>query len=73
MAYEGRDLTPMFTELTTRAAANPFDAAALFDLSILLQATGARDKALEIQALALAASRPLHPPAITEAMVSAFS
>lgn len=57
MAYEGRDLDPVISTLATRAAKNPFDAAALFDLSILLQAIGQRDKALEIQASALATCR----------------
>ncbi len=52
-AYEGRDLSGLFSTLSLRIAANPFDAAALFDLSILLQAVGQRDKGLEIQSLAL--------------------
>ncbi len=56
LVYQGGDLQPLWAELAGRATADPTDAAALFDLSSILQLTGNRDQGLELQAQALAAS-----------------
>src|SRR5579875_1910748 len=54
LAYEGGDLNPVFQALVQRATADPADAAALMDLSTILQITGQREQGLAIQGQALA-------------------
>ncbi|MEO9116437.1 MAG: RimK family alpha-L-glutamate ligase [Gemmatimonadaceae bacterium] len=56
MVYNGIDRDAVVSSLTARAAAAP-DAAALMDLSMLLQLAGERETGLELQAQALGVSR----------------
>jgi len=53
MAYAGIDLAPLGIELVHRATADPGDAHALMDLSIIMQLDFAPDVAMELQAQAL--------------------
>ncbi len=53
LAYRQGDLAAIWSQLLNRFATNPTDAAALMDMSIILQATGQRSKALELQQMAL--------------------
>lgn len=57
MVYEGADRAPFVASLTERIGDNPRDAAALMDMSILLQLLGVRDAGLAMQAQALGVSR----------------
>lgn len=57
LAYEGQDLQPVWDALMARANADPRDAAALMDLSIVAQAANNRDQGLALQAAALEISR----------------
>ena len=57
MIYEGRDVSPMCDELLARVSANPEDAAALLDLSVILLTLGQKDKAATVQQAALEWSR----------------
>jgi len=52
MVYQNIDVMPIWNELMARFNDDLTDAHAIMDLSILLQATGQRDKGLEIQAMA---------------------
>ncbi|MDB5454480.1 MAG: hypothetical protein JWP92_65 [Caulobacter sp.] len=63
LAYEGGDLSPLLNSLVARVTADPDDAAALMDLSVILLATGQRDKGLELQAAALELRRDYRRPA----------
>ena len=56
-AYAGMDLQPIWAGLLARARANPYDAGALMDMSILLQLTGQKTQGLQSQAHAIAMSR----------------
>ncbi len=56
-AYRGGSLAPAWQELVARIAANPNDASALMDMSVVLQVAGHREKALEIQRKALGIER----------------
>jgi hypothetical protein len=47
------DVMSVWNELMARIDSDPFDAAALMDMSVLLQANGRRDKGLEIQKMAI--------------------
>lgn len=62
LAYERADLGPIWSSLLARVAANPLDAAALMDLSVMLQVTGQRDKGLEVQKAALQIDRCFERP-----------
>ncbi len=57
MIYQGVDRAPILSSLTSRAASDPDDAAALMDLSTVVQLTGERDQGLAIQAHALGLAR----------------
>jgi hypothetical protein len=59
-AYTGVDLNPTCADLTRRIAADPTDAAALLDLSILLLLNGQHGMAIEAQRLALSLRRSFH-------------
>lgn len=54
LVYEQTDPTDMWNALMARLDVNPGDAAALMDLSTLLQATGQRTQGLDIQSVAIA-------------------
>jgi glutathione synthase/RimK-type ligase-like ATP-grasp enzyme len=69
MAFDGIDLAPTAAQLIERAGADEQDAAALMDLSTVLQLQGKKDVGLAAQALALQTSRvyelqPSRPPAL---------
>jgi glutathione synthase/RimK-type ligase-like ATP-grasp enzyme len=53
LAFEKQDLAPLGALLLERAGANPNDANALLDCSIVLQLTGQREIALAVQAQAI--------------------
>jgi hypothetical protein len=57
IAYRQGDLASVWSQLLDRYAANPEDAAALMDMSVILQTTGHPSKALEFQQMALELSR----------------
>jgi len=53
-AYAGVDLQPIWEGLLGRVRTDPYDAAALMDMGILLQLTGNKDQGLDAQRHALA-------------------
>ena len=53
-AYAGMDLQPIWAGLLARVRKDPYDAAALMDMGILLQLTGDKAQGLEAQRHALA-------------------
>ena len=53
-AYAGVDLQPIWEGLLGRVRKDPYDAAALMDMGILLQLTGNKDQGLDAQRHALA-------------------
>jgi hypothetical protein len=53
-AYAGMDLQPVWSALLGRVRTDPYDSAALMDMSILLQLTGNKDQGLDAQRHALA-------------------
>lgn len=55
--YLGEDVKPLWDMLAARAAADPNDAEALMDLSVLLQARGRRAEGLEAQRAAIAVQK----------------
>ncbi len=57
MAYRQGDLSAIWNGFLSRTEANPRDAAALMDMSVILQVTGHRDKGLELQRAALREKR----------------
>jgi glutathione synthase/RimK-type ligase-like ATP-grasp enzyme len=57
LAFQQADLMPIWSALMARAAQNASDAAALFDMSVILQVTGQPDNAAAVQNQALAISR----------------
>jgi hypothetical protein len=57
LAYRQGDIEGVWNRLLLRYAENPADAAALLDMSVILQTTGHRDKGLDIQRHALGLSR----------------
>jgi len=63
MAFSGIDLTPLGQELIARAAADPEDANALMDLSVVLQLKQSRDLGLALQAQALQLQQRYQLPA----------
>ncbi len=62
-AMAGEDLRPLGQCLLERAKRHPEDAHALMDLSMILQLTGQRDLALQVQWQALEVSTHYHLPA----------
>jgi hypothetical protein len=68
MAFEGRDLAPVWDDRLARAQADPQDAAALFDLATMLLMNGRPEEGLRLQAQAVALSRVFrlaHPGPVT--------
>src|SRR5262245_272680 len=61
-AYAGGSLAPAWQKLIARVAANPNDAAALMDMSVVLQVAGHREKGLEMQEAALRIERCFSQP-----------
>lgn len=61
-AYEGGSLAPAWETLIARVTANPNDAAALMDMSVVLQVAGHREKGLEMQEAALRLERCFSQP-----------
>ncbi len=57
LAYRQGDIARVWNSLLERYAENPRDAAALMDMSVILQTTGHRDKGLEMQRKALGLTR----------------
>jgi hypothetical protein len=57
LIYEGRDVSPVWEKLFSRASADPQDAAAFLDMSIILRTLGQSEKAALAQKAALASSR----------------
>ncbi|WP_304165408.1 RimK family alpha-L-glutamate ligase [Phenylobacterium aquaticum] len=55
--FDEVDLTPVFNSMTARVNADSNDAAAWYDIALMLTLTGQIDRGLEIQALAMQASR----------------
>jgi hypothetical protein len=67
-AFVGTDLAPIGSRLTERVMTDPQDAAALMDLSTIMQLLGHRDAGMAWQAQALAVQRTYRrPPAIVAA------
>ena len=62
MAYCGDDLGPVWAEAGARLQADPEAAAALMDMSTILQLTGQRDRGLQFQQAALTISRVYRRP-----------
>lgn len=62
MAYRGDDLNPVWHKLAARFDQDITDAAALMDMSTILQLTGQRDRGLQFQDAALQISRLYHRP-----------
>lgn len=62
MAYRGIDLTPLWNSLSARVHQDETDAAALMDMSTILQLTGQRDPGLQFQEAALELSRLYRRP-----------
>ena len=57
MIYHGADHEPIVSSLVSRTKTNPVDAAALMDLSTIVQLTGDKAQGLAIQSMALELSR----------------
>jgi hypothetical protein len=57
VAWEGREVQAVSDALVAKLGHDPHDAGALLDLSTLHQLTGARDKGLELQAVAVEMQR----------------
>jgi hypothetical protein len=57
MAYAGEDLNGLYQSLVARTNADPTDAAAIYDMAIILQVSGHRDEGLRIQGIALEHAR----------------
>ncbi len=57
LAYAGESLQPVWNRLAARVAADPADAAAMMDMSIVLQLSGERGRGLDMQAAALELER----------------
>jgi len=66
LAVTGADLAPIGQQLLQRLQANPTDANALMDLSIVMQLRGQLDVALPMQAEALQIQQVFHLPAKVE-------
>ena len=56
-AYQQGDLQGIWRRLLSRVEANPCDAAALMDMSVILQVSGHREKGLGLQRSAVRESR----------------
>jgi len=67
MAFLGKDLSPLGTQLLQRLALNPDDANALMDMSIILHLTGNRELGISMQEQALAIQQVYRLGADTQA------
>ena len=61
-AYAGESLQPVWDQLAARVTADPADAAAMMDMSIVLQLAGQRQRGLDMQAAALDLERIYRRP-----------
>lgn len=61
-AYEGGDLQDLWTQMQDRIARDANDAAALLDMSMILQTAGQPEQALVVQRQALGLRRSYHRP-----------
>ena len=62
LAYAGESLQPVWDQLAARVTADPADAAAMMDMSVVLQLAGERQRGLDMQAAALELERVYHRP-----------
>ena len=62
LAYAGESLQPAWDQLVVRVAADPADAAAMMDMSVVLQLSGERQRGLDMQAAALELERTYRRP-----------
>jgi hypothetical protein len=62
LAYAGQSLQPVWNDLVERVTADPADAAAMMDMSIVLQLSGERERGLDMQAAALELERTYYRP-----------
>ena len=62
LAYAGEGLQPVWDHLVARVTADPADAAAMMDMSIVLQLSGERERGLDMQATALELERTYYRP-----------
>lgn len=62
LAYAGESLQPIWDHLVARVTADPGDAAAMMDMSVILQLSGERTRGLEMQITALELKRIYHRP-----------
>ena len=62
LAYAGQSLQPVWNDLVERVTADPADAAAMMDMSIVLQLSGERERGLAMQATALELERTYYRP-----------
>lgn len=62
LAYAGESLQPIWDHLVARVTADPADAAAMMDMSIVLQLSGERERGLAMQATALELERTYYRP-----------
>jgi len=62
LAYAGESLQPVWDQLAARVADDPADAAAMMDMSIVLQLAGERQRGLDMQAAALELERVYRRP-----------
>jgi hypothetical protein len=60
LAYRHGDIDGVWNRLLRRYAENPADAAALMDMSVILQTAGHKEKGLELQRAALSIRRCFH-------------
>ena len=67
-AYSGVDLQPIWEGLLRRVRADPYDAAALMDMGILLQLTGSKEQGLDAQRHALALHKVYVRPGAPEGL-----
>lgn len=67
MAFDGLDLAPVWNSLVHRVTAQPADAAALLDLSIIAQLQGRPEDRRELQSAALKLQRVYRRPAAVAA------
>lgn len=62
LAYAGESLQPVWDHLVARVTADPADAAAMMDMSIVLQLSGERERGLAVQTTALELERTYYRP-----------
>ncbi len=62
LAYAGESLQPVWDQLAARVTDDPADAAAMMDMSVVLQLVGERQRGLDMQAAALELERIYRRP-----------